>query len=147
MISHLIKTCDTSHVNCNLVEFKNTPAAVLQVAYKLKLPPNWKIHNVFHASLLTPYKETEQHGPNFLEPPPEIIEGEPEWEVNQIIKERTFGRWKKKQYLVRWKGYPPSHDEWVASKDLHAPDLLAEFQERNRSIRTVKATAVKVQDL
>ena len=86
-----------------------------------------------------PYlRETEQHGPNFLEPPPEIIEGKPEWEVDQIIKERTFGQWKKKQYLVRWKGYPPSHDEWVASEDLHAPDLLAEFQGRNRSIRTLQ---------
>ena len=27
------------------------------------------------------YKETDQHGPNFIEPPPDILEGEPEWEV------------------------------------------------------------------
>jgi len=47
-----------------------------------------------------PYKETDQHGPNFLEPPPDILEGEPEWEVEQILKERLFSRWKKKQYLV-----------------------------------------------
>ena len=30
MISHLIKTRDTSHITRNLVKFKNTPAAVLQ---------------------------------------------------------------------------------------------------------------------
>ena len=41
--------------------------------------------NVFHASLLTPYRETDQHGPNFLEPLPDIIEGEPEWEVERIL--------------------------------------------------------------
>ena len=58
---------------------------VSPVAYQLRLPPMWQIHNVFHASLLTPYKEMEQHGPNFLEPPPEIIEDEPEWEVEEII--------------------------------------------------------------
>jgi hypothetical protein len=48
------------------------------IAYQLELPLQWKIHNVFHASLLMPYKETEQHGKNFIEPPPDIIEGEPE---------------------------------------------------------------------
>ena len=44
------------------------------LVYKLKLPPHWKIHPVFHASLLSPYIETELHGPNPKNPPPEIIE-------------------------------------------------------------------------
>jgi hypothetical protein len=73
---------------------------ISHITYKLCLPSTWTIHDVFHASLLTPYKEMEQHIPNFLEPPPEIIEGEPEWEVERILQEWTFGRWKKKQYLV-----------------------------------------------
>jgi len=62
-------------------------AQVSKVAYQLRLPSTWKIHNIFHASLLTPYKETDQHGPNFIEPPPEIVEGEEEWEIEKILKE------------------------------------------------------------
>ena len=38
---------------------------VSQVAYQLQLPLAWGIHDVFHASLLTPYHETDAHGPNF----------------------------------------------------------------------------------
>jgi len=109
---------------------------ILKVAYKLELSSTWKIHDAFHASLLMPYKETNQHGPNFLEPPPEILEGEPEWEVKKILKERSFGHWKK-QYLVRWKNYLPAHDSWVNTKDLHAPELLLDFQNTSSSIRTL----------
>jgi hypothetical protein len=104
---------------------------VSDVAYKLQLPDTWKIHNVFHASLLTPYKETEKHGPNFLEPPPELIEGEPEWEVEQILGDRTYRC--KKQFLIRWKGYAPAHDSWADEADINAPDLLMDYKKRTVS--------------
>jgi hypothetical protein len=35
------------------------------VAYQLRLPMAWGIHDVFHTSLLSPYHETTTHGPNF----------------------------------------------------------------------------------
>jgi len=102
-------------------------AIISNLAFKIELPSHWKIHNVFHASLLMPYRETEAHGPNWIEPPPDIIEGEPEWEVEQILQSRRFGRTKKKQYLVRWKGYSPSHDSWVDKSDMNAEDLITDF--------------------
>jgi len=34
---------------------------------------------------------------------------------------------KKKQYLVHWKGYLPSHDSWVDESDLNAADLVTDF--------------------
>jgi len=102
-------------------------AIISRSAYQLKLPPAWCIHDVFHASLLMPYKETEQHGPNFLELPPDIIEGEPEWEVEQILQSRLYGHRKKRQYLVCWKGYSPSHDSWVDKSDMNTPDLVQGF--------------------
>ena len=55
------------------------------VTYRLKLPTTMKIHLVFHMDLLTQYRETDAYGPNYKRPPPEIIEGEPEWEVEKII--------------------------------------------------------------
>jgi len=82
---------------------------------------------VLWALTLTPYRETEAHGPNWIEPPSDIIEGEPEWEVEQILQSRRFGQTKKKQYLVRWKGYLPSHDSWVDESDLNATDLVTDF--------------------
>ena len=101
--------------------------AISNAAFKIELPSHWKIHNIFHASLLTPYRETEAHGPNWIEPPPDIIEGEPEWEVEQVLQSRRFGRTKKKQYLVCWKGYSPLHDSWVDEQDINATDLVSDF--------------------
>jgi hypothetical protein len=62
--------------------------AISPVVFQLALPPQWRIHDVFHASLLTPYKETEEYGENFMQPPPELIEGQEEYEVEQIIDSR-----------------------------------------------------------
>ena len=65
------------------------PFEILQVlsplTYRLKLPPTWKIHNVFHASLLSSYKETPTHGPNFPSPPPDLVNSEEEYEVERIL--------------------------------------------------------------
>jgi hypothetical protein len=57
---------------------------VSPVAYQLSLPIAWGIHDVFHASLLSSYQETAQYGPNFSWLPPDLIEGEAEYEVEAI---------------------------------------------------------------
>jgi hypothetical protein len=50
----------------------------------------WKIHNVFHVDLLTPYHETQVYGTMYSQPPPELIDGKEEYEVEEIIDHRTF---------------------------------------------------------
>jgi hypothetical protein len=76
------------------------------VNYRLELPTQWSIHPVFHIDLLTPYKETTMHGPNFTRPTPELIDGEEEYSVEKILDSRHFGRRWHLQYLVKWEGYP-----------------------------------------
>ena len=65
---------------------------VSPVAYKIQLPTLWGIHNVFHTSLLSPYHEITSHGPNFSRPPPDLINGEEEYEVERIVNHRYHGR-------------------------------------------------------
>jgi hypothetical protein len=101
------------------------------VNFKLNLPSQWKIHDVFHAKLLHPYKETEEYGVNFQEPPPDLIEGEEEWEVDQIRDERVQKG--IKQYLIHWKGYSDAHDSWEPVTHINAPDLIATFQKEKQS--------------
>ena len=55
------------------------------VTYRLKLPKSWRIHDVFHATLLRSYKENEIYSENFTEPPPELLEGEEVYEVETIL--------------------------------------------------------------
>ena len=61
------------------------------VTYRLQLPASWKIHNVFHATLLRPYKENETYGQNYPEPPPELLDGEEVYEVETILNHRKRG--------------------------------------------------------
>ena len=101
--------------------------AISLVAFRLELPPSWTIHDVFHASLLTPYVETSAHGPNFVRPPPDLVGDQTEYEVEAVINHRTFGRNKRLQYLLKWKGYPHSDNTWENATDVHAPALIRDY--------------------
>src|SRR5579863_10118877 len=109
------------------------------VAYQLELPHQWNIHPVFHASLLTPYVETGSHGPNYSRPPPDLISGEAEYEVEQIRSHRRHGRRKQLQYLLKWKGYPESDNTWELADQVHAPDLIKAYHRRHQ-LEHIKAS-------
>ncbi len=98
------------------------------VTYELELPPQWKIHLVFHANLLTPYKETALHGTNYTRPPPDLIEGEAEYEVEQVLNACQKGRGRKVHYYIKWKGFPMSDSTWEPLEHLNnAQDLITDF--------------------
>ena len=101
-------------------------------AYRLELPKKYgKIHHTFHVSLLEPYRTRD----GFEPPEPIDIDGDEEWEVDEILAERT--RYRKKQYYVRWAGFSEAHDSWEPEQNLiNAQDAIRRFKERNRKTQT-----------
>jgi hypothetical protein len=106
------------------------------VNYHLELPTQWSIHPVFHIDLLTLYKETIMHGPNFTRPTPELIDGEEEYSIEKILDSRHFGRRRQLQYLVKWEGYPDAENMWVDKDDVFADDKVREFKASNPDAAT-----------
>jgi hypothetical protein len=126
------------HINqptAKLAPRRHGPFKVTQVMstvnYRLELPTQWSIHPVFHIDLLTPYKETIMHGPNFTQPTPELIDGEEEYSMEKILDSRRFSRRQRLQYLVKWEGYPDSDNMWVDKDDIFADDKIWEFKNSN----------------
>ena len=103
------------------------------IVYQLRLPKTWKIHPVFHASLLSPYRENEVHGKNFPVPPPGLINGEEKYEIEKIIRHR--GTPLPCSFLIRWKGYSAEEDSWVPEWDLkNAKSTLTLYKRLHPSI-------------
>ena len=52
--------------------------------------------------------------------------------MEQILDEHIYGCWKKKQYLVKWKGYPNLDNQWLDAKGMeNTQELIAEFRSSN----------------
>jgi Chromo (CHRromatin Organisation MOdifier) domain len=86
------------------------------VTYQLKLPESWRIHKVFYAALLQPYRENEVYGENYIRPPPDIEEGEEVYEVEQILKHKKRGR--GYEYLIKWVSYLITEALWEPKSNL-----------------------------
>jgi integrase-like protein/chromodomain-containing protein len=104
---------------------------VSPVTFQLHIPMAWNIHDIFHASLLSPYHESLEHRPNYSRPPPDLLEGEEEYEVEHIVNHQCSGRARTLQYLIKWKGYPEADNTWEPADQVHAPDLIATYHRSN----------------
>jgi len=62
-------------------------------------------------------------------PPPIVIDGEPEWEVEEVLDSRWHQR--RFQFLIKWKGFSREHNSWEVASDVKAPDLVAEYYRRH----------------
>jgi hypothetical protein len=86
----------------------------------------WKIHNVFHTSLLSSYHKNEVHVQNFPLPPPDLINSEEEYEIEKIICHH--GTLSYFSFLIQWDGYSAKEDSWVPEWNLkHTKSTLASY--------------------
>ena len=82
---------------------------------------------MFNKDLLKQCKELYYKGQHMEQaPPPDIINKEKEYEVEEIRK-----HWKKEQgtqYLVHWKDYGNDHDQWIAETKLpHTKGMIEDY--------------------
>jgi hypothetical protein len=100
-------------------------------AYRLKLPKSLnRLHPVFNVVKLTPAPSDPIPGRRPAPPPPpELVDGEEEYIVEEILDSRVFR--KRLQYKVRWEGYGTEHDSWEYATEVHAPKRVREFYRKN----------------
>jgi hypothetical protein len=98
-------------------------------ARNLRWNPGWRVHPVFHISLLEPYREDGRIQP----PPPSIeMEGALEYEVESIFEHRfRVIKNPKAYYKVAWKGYGIEHNSWEPESNVvNAPETVADYWKR-----------------
>ena len=118
-----------------------------EVAFRLILLASMKIHDVFHASLLKTWHES-----NKRQPPPAtlFIDGSVEYEVERILDhaerhengaegsdrtQRKRGKSKVlRDFLVKWRDYGPEHNTWEPESNIpNCGEILQEYWESQRA--------------
>jgi len=116
--THLLTDCPSLKLDWKQIGPLSVSEQLGPLTYRLHLPPSYKIHNVFHISLLTPIKEDRIPGRTI--PPPEPImviqqgdETTPETKEQYYIMECYVDSWWiinlnrewEFQFKVKWDGY------------------------------------------
>jgi len=104
-------------------------AVIGKGAYRLELPHNMKIHDVFHVSLLKPFRSDGR-----VQPPDPIIceeDGQEYFLLERVLdhRVRTRGRRRFREYLVKWQGYGSEHNTWEPESSLVETEHLAKYWE------------------
>ena len=138
-------------LSTNNLHMKQVPAAKLKakfvgpffvhrcigpVAYELELPENWKIHPVFHTSLLRPFKVTtwSQAKESAMEEV-ELEEDERSYEIEKILRWRYTGpsrrRKRQREFLILWRNYSIDDASWIPEANFDNPEDIPMMMKRD----------------
>jgi hypothetical protein len=103
-------------------------------AMQLDLPTNLQaLYPVFHVSLLEPYRPNPFTSRIQPPPPPIEIDGELEYEVEDIVDYKI--KRNKKQYLVKWVGYEGKDQyTWEPQENVQHLDILIQRINKKKSV-------------
>jgi len=119
-------------------------------AFKLEILPRWKIHTIFHVSLLEPYQASAREG---REQPPRVaedIEGDLEQEVERIVKSEVIAYTRKVRrrnkgfnelgYFIKWKDCAEDENTGGPAEGLgNSQELVEEFHRQNPEMPGLEA--------
>jgi hypothetical protein len=105
-------------------------ACVSHGTYRLKLPYHFRrLHPIFPVVKLSPAPPDPILGRRPAPPPPTtLVDGEEEYEVKAILDSRM--RYNHLEYLLKFKGYDKSHNQWEAHTQVHAKPKIAQFHRK-----------------
>ena len=137
----------TAHVTHKLGQQYVGPFRVTErvgrLAYRLDIPPHWRVYPVFTIAQLEPMPPGEDPfaRPRPDHPPSVFVEGDTdEWksyDVERLLNRRVKKRRGKyvTEYLLRWKGYGAEYDTWYDVEHLeNARELITDYENELRRI-------------
>lgn len=121
------------------------------LAYRLDLRGTLPgTHPVFSVEHIEPCSPPDEFGRAAVGETPVLVDGHEEWEISEIIAKaiRGHGRNRGVHYLVRWKGYDRTEDEWIPISHLqNASKIVQEFESRRLILPADKAYEAKLAKL
>ena len=85
-------------------------------SYRLSIPAAWRVHNVFHASLLSRTKEDSIPGRVPPPMPTVTIQDKELWVIDRFVNSRWFRG--KFQLKICWEDQSEEQDDWRAYEDI-----------------------------
>ncbi|GBG83362.1 hypothetical protein CBR_g37076 [Chara braunii] len=121
---------------CRILQVVGSDTASSPVSFRVKLLDylrQARMHDVYHVSLLRPYRRPSERfaGRPYERPPPIMVDGHEEFLISDIIGRRvTDDNPPHVEYLVRWKGYPDEEATWEPLEHLQHARMLVRAYDR-----------------